>query len=282
MSDQGDTPARAPEDENAATGSTSDSVNETETETTNPPPPADLSAGSPEEAGSAPPLLPPPPGTGTTATGGGQGRSLNKWIVIGAIVAVIVVIGAIGAALGSGGDSGKSDDAASAKPTNTSPTSAPVSTTTTTRPPTTTTTTLPAPILTKEMCTETASEGQFMKDSAALVGTCMHFWANVFQFDSNTGKCSLLAKYGDGPARYNFDYDGGTIRIDGSTGLGDVVQSSAGRVQLPSDSCVQLGPITQGDNIEVWGIVLGVESYTTTMGGSNTYTEIGLVDAYKF
>jgi hypothetical protein len=91
-----------------------------------------------------------------------------------------------------------------------------------------------------------------------------------------------LANYGDGPARYNFDYDGGTIRIDGSTGLGDVVQSAAGRVQLPPDSCVQLGPIIQGDNIEVWGIVLGVESYTTTRGGSNTYTEIGLVDAYKF
>jgi hypothetical protein len=51
---------------------------------------------------------------------------------------------------------------------------------------------------------------------------------------------------------------------------------------LPPDSCVQLGPIIQGDNIEVWGIVLGVESYTTTRGGSNTYTEIGLVDAYKF
>ena len=282
MSDQGDTPAKAADDENAATGSTSDSVNETETGTTNPSPPVDFSAGSPEGAGSAPPLLPPPPGAGATATGGGQARSLNKWIVIGAIVAVIVVIGAIGAALGSGGDSGKPDDVASAKPSNSSPTSGPVSTTSTTRPPTTTTTALPAPVLTKEMCTETASEGQFMKDSVALVGTCMHFWANVFQFDSNTGKCSLLANYGDGPARYNFDYDGGITRIDGSTGSGKVVQSAAGRVQLPPDSCAQLGPITQGDNIEVWGIVLGVESYSTKMGGSNSYTVIGLVDAYKF
>lgn len=281
MSDQGETPSEPSRPESDSQGAGSDpgtTVNSGASGAAA----TDLNAQSPQDSGGAPPVLPPPPLAGTVPAAGGESKSINKWIVIGAIAAVLIVIGAIGAAFGSGGDSSKSDDVATVKSSNTSPTAAPASTTTTTRPPTTTTSTIPAPMLTKEMCTETASEGQFMKDSVALTGTCMHFWANVFQFDSNTGKCSLLANYGDGPARYNFDYDGGIIRVDGSTGPGKIVQSTAGRVQLPPDSCVQLGPITQGDNIEVWGIVLGVESYSTKMGGSNSYTVIGLVDAYKF
>jgi hypothetical protein len=228
--------------------------------------------------GSSPPLPPPPPVgiTGSSADGGNANKTA---ILIAAIVLAVILIGggiALAVALGGGSDD-KPEVAAPASSTSTT-----LVTTTTTRPPTTTTTTIPAPILTKEMCTETASEGQFSKDSISLVGTCMHFWAYVFQFDANTGRCSLLARYGDGPARYNFDFEGGTIRVDGSTGPGKVVQSNAGRVQLPPNSCVQLGPIVEGDKIEIWGLVQGVQSYSTTAGGSNTYTVIDLVDAYKY
>ena len=224
-----------------------------------------------------PPSPPPPTGTGLDGSDGGKA---NKTILLIAavVVAVLLIGGGVALAVAFGG--GSEDKAESAVPV--SSTSTTIATTTTTRPPTTTTTTIPAPILTKEMCTETASEGQFSKDSAALVGTCMHFWAYVFQFDANTGRCSLLARYGDGPARYNFDFEGGTIRVDGSTGPGKVVQSNSGRVQLPPDSCVQLGPIVEGDKIEIWGLVQGVQSYSTTAGGSNTYTVINLVDAYKY
>jgi hypothetical protein len=239
---------------------------------------------SPENGSSTlpPPPPPPPPPTGTDL-GGSEGGNANKTIMLIAavVLAVLLIGGGVALAVALGG--GSEDKAESVVPASSTSTTIPRATTT--RPPattTTTTTTIPAPILTKEMCTETASEGQFAKDSVALVGTCMHFWAYVFQFDANTGRCSLLARYGDGPARYNFDFEGGTIRVDGSTGPGKVVQSNAGRVQLPPNSCVQLGPIVEGDKIEIWGIVQGVQSYSTTAGGSNTYTVIDLVDAYKY
>jgi hypothetical protein len=36
-----------------------------------------------------------------------------------------------------------------------------------------------------------------------------------------------------------------------------------------------------GDNVEVWGVVDSVDSYSTTVGGTNTYTIVKIVDIAK-
>ncbi|CAB4371291.1 unannotated protein [freshwater metagenome] len=144
-----------------------------------------------------------------------------------------------------------------------------------------TTTTLPPPILTKAMCTETPPDGMVTKDGNSFTGQCLHFWAHVFQFDAATGPCTLMANYSNSWHKYNFEYGNAILMIDSNQSFGAAVTSTQGKVQLPSNSCAQLGPISQGDNIEVWGIAQGTSSYSTKAGGTNQYLKIGLVDAYK-
>lgn len=147
--------------------------------------------------------------------------------------------------------------------------------------PTTTTTTLPpVPVLTRANCTETPPDGVFEKDSASTKGRCLHFWANIFQFDSNTGKCQFLGKYASGPRQYSFEFSGATIRVDGSEGpLPVTVDGAPGTA--PPNSCALLAPIVADDKVEVWGISDGTDSYDTVSGGSNSYTIIKLVDIRK-
>ena len=197
-------------------------------------------------------------------------------IIAGVAAGALLLIAAIGVAASSGGG----DDKAKA----TTATTALATTTTvvrTTLPPTTTTTAAPAPVLTTADCTEMPPDGMLAKDGGAYKGQCLHFWAHVFQFDAATGPCSLMGNYDTSWHRYNFEYGNTIVMVSGGNGPGRVVQGTSGRVQLPTSSCVQLGPIAEDDNIEVWGIVEGVESYSTKAGGTNQYLKIGLVDAYK-
>lgn len=109
-------------------------------------------------------------------------------------------------------------------------------------------------------CTATPPDGQFQKDSTAWTGQCLHFWAYVFQFDANTGPCSFLGNYGSTAYRYGYKFSGAIIRVDGG------------------QRCDLLGPVVEGDMIEIWAVASGVESYSTTIGGTNTYTVFQLVD----
>jgi hypothetical protein len=132
----------------------------------------------------------------------------------------------------------------------------------------------------KEECQDIPPAGVFQKDSASYVGTCIHFWANVFQFDANTGPCSFLGFYGNYPAQYNFQYEGGTVRVDGREQPTGVSVADGSR-SVPGGTCGLLGPIVDGDNVEVWGVVDSVDSYSTTVGGTNTYTIVKIVDIAK-
>lgn len=109
-------------------------------------------------------------------------------------------------------------------------------------------------------CTATPPDGQFQKDSTAWTGQCLHFWAYVFQFDANTGPCSFLADYGSAAYRYSYKFSDAIIRVDGG------------------ERCHLLAPVVEGDMIEIWAVATGVESYTTTIGGTNTYTVFELID----
>lgn len=201
----------------------------------------------------------------------------TKLIVTGVIVGILLIGGIAG--LASGGSSSSSDSSSTPKvTTQTTATTLPRVTTTTVPP----TTTAPAPVLTKDMCVETPPQATFQKDGGATIGQCLHFWATVFQFDANTGPCAFLASYGSSPFRRNYEFSNAIIKVEGLKGAGITVPAVAGKVQLPNDSCTQLGPIADGDEVEVWAINLGQQSYSTTTGGSNTYTLFGLVDAYKY
>lgn len=109
-------------------------------------------------------------------------------------------------------------------------------------------------------CIATPPDGQFQKDSTAWTGQCLHFWAYVFQYDANTGPCSFLGNYGSTAYRYFYRFSDAVIRVDGG------------------QRCDLLGPVVEGDMIEIWAVASGVESYSTTIGGTNTYTVFELVD----
>lgn len=114
--------------------------------------------------------------------------------------------------------------------------------------------------LSRADCTATPPDGQFQKDSTAWTGQCLHFWAYVFQYDANTGPCSFLGNYGSTAYRYGYKFSDAIIRVDGG------------------ERCDMLGPVVEGDMIEIWAVATGVESYSTTIGGTNTYTVFQLVD----
>ena len=119
----------------------------------------------------------------------------------------------------------------------------------------------PPPPLTRDQCVDTPEQGQFQKDSRAYLGQCLHFWASVFQFDANTGPCSFLASYGSAPHDRNYEFGDGIVRIDGGI-----------------MNCGLLGPVVDDSLVEVWAKALDVESYSTTIGGTNTYTVFEVVD----
>lgn len=139
--------------------------------------------------------------------------------------------------------------------------------------PTTTTT---QPPLTREACMETPPEGVFGKDAGAYVGRCLHFWSNVFQFDANTGPCSFLGKYGSGAYNRWYDFGDAIVRIDGERD-GEVLPPG-----VPRGTCNLLTPIVEDDLVEVWAVAESVESYSTTAGGSNTYTVFKIIDIVKY
>jgi hypothetical protein len=118
--------------------------------------------------------------------------------------------------------------------------------------------------LTRDNCQETPPEGQFQKDSTSSLSRCLHFWAYIFQFDANTGPCKFLAWYGSSPHRRNYEFSDAIIRVDGE------------------DRCDLLGPIVEGTTVEVWAVNNGTQSYDTTAGGSNTYTQFSVVDITEY
>lgn len=138
------------------------------------------------------------------------------------------------------------------------------------------TTTTSLPPLTREACLETPPEGVFAKDSGAYVGRCLHFWAYVFQFDANTGPCSFLGRYGSGAYNDWYDFGEAIVRVDGERDGGALPPG------VPRGTCDLLTPIVADDLVEVWAVAESVDSYSTTGGGSNTYTVFKIVDIVKY
>lgn len=126
-------------------------------------------------------------------------------------------------------------------------------------------------------CTETPPEGQFQKDSLSSAGRCLHFWASVFQFDANTGPCSFLANYGSQAHNRNYKFSDAIIRLDAKEPLGWGEDPGIWDERIPNN-CGLLGPVVEGNLVEVWAVNIGVDSYDTVIGGSNTYTKFLLVD----
>jgi hypothetical protein len=132
--------------------------------------------------------------------------------------------------------------------------------------------------VTKEQCEETPPQKIFVKDSRATEGRCLHFWARVFQFDQNTGPCNFLAKYGDAPHRRWSDFGDAIVSVEGLRGEGGVVNG----VSIPGETCALLAEIVEDDLVEIWGVNVTTESYSTTSGGSNTYTLFAIIDIIKY
>lgn len=107
-------------------------------------------------------------------------------------------------------------------------------------------------------------EGVFSKDSGSTTGRCLHFYASVFQFDANTGPCTFLGNYGSTPHEYSYLFSGGIISVRASP-----------------EQCPKMGPVVEDDIVEIWAVNEGIESYETTIGGSNTYTVFEVVDIVK-
>ena len=76
--------------------------------------------------------------------------------------------------------------------------------------------------------------------------------------------CSFLGHYGSSPHDNFLDFSDAIVRVDGGM------------------LCGFLDPIVQDDLVDVWAKNVGVESYTTTIGGSNAYTVMELVDIVRY
>jgi hypothetical protein len=154
---------------------------------------------------------------------------------------------------------------------------------------TTTTTTLPPlPVLSRDYCTNTPPDGIFTKDGNATKGQCLHFWANIFQFDANTGPHQFLGRYGDTSHYRNYQYSDATVSIECIDAMDEdtwrsftLTQGFEAYAIPPQNTCALLAPIAQDDMVEIWAVNWGTASYSTTMGGTNSYTQFVLVDIAK-
>ena len=104
------------------------------------------------------------------------------------------------------------------------------------------------------------------KDPDAYTGTCVHLWANISQYDANTGVCSFRAELSAVRSTYWLDYSGNAIFLTDS-----------------DTECPELDGIDVDDFIEVWAIGSGSYTYDTTIGGSATATlwSIDVVELVK-
>lgn len=92
---------------------------------------------------------------------------------------------------------------------------------------------------------------ELVKDPDALAGTVVHFKAQVFQFDTNTGPNSMLVSVTN--QGYGFWSDNVLVSFL-DTSIADNIDNE--------------------DVIEFWGEVVGAESYETAIGGSNTVPSV--------
>ena len=153
----------------------------------------------------------------------------------------------------------------------------------------TSTTLAPLPVLNRDYCTNTPVEGIFTKDGDATKGQCLHFWVNIFQFDANTGPHQFLGYYADSPHWRRWDFSDAVVKVECSDGVTSQTWRNFASDQdfdtyamPPRDACFLLEPITQDDLVEVWAVNIGTDSYETTMGGSNSYTQFAIVDIAKY
>ena len=151
---------------------------------------------------------------------------------------------------------------------------------------TSTTTTLPPlAVLSRDYCTNTPPDGIFTKDGNATKGQCLHFWANIFQFDANTGPHQFLGHYGDTSHYRNYQYSDATVSVECIDAMDEdtwraftLTQGFEAYAIPPQNTCALLGPFAQDDMVEIWAVNWGTASYSTTMGGTNSYTQFVLVD----
>lgn len=108
--------------------------------------------------------------------------------------------------------------------------------------------------------------GQLAKSPARFVGTCMHGFGRVVQFDSNTGPCTFHANIGDRRSAW-YIYD---LRAQfGVTNDPDT--------QSLFTFCDWLSDIEEDTEIEFWAFGVGSYSYSTTLGGTNTIPAFHIV-----
>ncbi len=107
---------------------------------------------------------------------------------------------------------------------------------------------------------EAVSPDTLEKNPARYKDTCVHLYAYIVQFDSNTGPCSFHAEISDRRSRRWYDYD-----VRSTFGLEDSEMLSTVRTDCP-----ELDDIDVDDFVEIWATGLGSFSYDTSLGGSNT------------
>lgn len=93
------------------------------------------------------------------------------------------------------------------------------------------------------------------KNPDKYAGTCIHMWARIVQYDSNTGVCTFRADMSRTKTTRWYDYDGNAIISSASDPI-----------------CPELDDIDKDDFIEVWATGAGTLTYDTTIGGSATAT----------
>jgi hypothetical protein len=102
---------------------------------------------------------------------------------------------------------------------------------------------------------KTGSVDELEKNPDAYRGDCVHLWANIVQWDSNTGTCSFRAEMSSYYSTAWYDYSGnGWFNAKKQT------------------SCPELEGIDNDDFVEVWATGAGTYTYSTTIGGSATAT----------
>lgn len=105
---------------------------------------------------------------------------------------------------------------------------------------------------------ESVDRGQLERDPSAYEGQCLHMFARIVQFDSNTGSCSFHAVISAQRESRVFNYD-----VRSAFGYGPVPELSS-----LIDDCPDLDGVSNNDIVEVWATGIGIYRYSTTIGGS--------------
>lgn len=102
--------------------------------------------------------------------------------------------------------------------------------------------------------TDDRSLALVVKDPDSFAGANIILYGSIMQFDSATGRCTMLIDTAATQQEYSYDYDQSVMAIAGDADM----------------TCPVFDPLVEDDHVKIWATIMQSFSYDTQIGGNTT------------